>query len=406
MTSAESKVTTDDGKKPAGPLDVGSGRIDPNRAATPGLVVDTPVTDYVRYLKAQVPEAVPDGAVTPLAAVDLNLPSVAFSHFTGAGSTVRSFTSVDHRPQSWAVSVEAPAGVLATATPATFDVSPGATQAVTLSMALAGAAPNAYTSGAMLLTNTADQRTVRLPVSIQPVKVDAAPRLDVVASGAAGASPLRVRSGFDGTFSALGWGLVPGRVATGQTVETVVAARDHPWQPSGAVRIYDVEVPAGAQMLAAEIADVDHGAPDSDLDLYLFHDQDGKGFDAKDLVARSAGPGAMESIALALPPAGSYRFAVVGFKSQKPSSTYDFTTWIGADPTPDDPASPSTTPGLSVGGDPKDVTAGEGLDLSVTWSGLTADGTYYGLVTYHDQTPADPQAPIAATLVRVVKPPG
>jgi hypothetical protein len=413
MTSAESKVSTEDGKKPAGPLDVGSGRIDPNRAATPGLVVDTPVTDYVRYLKAQVPEAVPDGAITPLAAVDLNLPSVAFSHFTGAGSTVRTFTSVDNRPQSWTVTVEAPAGVLATATPASFDITPGATQPVTVAMTLAGAAPNAYTSGALLLTNTADHRTVRLPVSVQPVKVDAAPRLDVVASEAAGASPLRVRAGFDGTFSALGWGLVPGRVASGQTVETASAGRDHPWQPSDAVRIYDVEVPAGAQMLAAAVtpgdtpeppgSHIDHGAADSDLDLYLFHDQDGKGFDANDVVARSAGPGAMESIALALPPAASYRFAVVGFKTQKPSSTYDFTTWIGADPTPDDPASPSTTPGLTVGGDPEDVTAGEGLDLSVTWSDVTADGTYYGLVTYHDQTPADPQAPIAATLVRVVR---
>jgi hypothetical protein len=251
---------------------------------------------------------------------------------------------------------------------------------------------------------------VRLPMSVQPVKVDAAPRLDIVASEATGAPPLRVRSGFDGTFSALGWGLVPGRRVTGQTVETASAGRNHPWQPSDGVRVYDVEVPAGAQMLAAEISNVDHGATDTDLDLYLFHDQDGKGFEATDVVARSAGPGSMESIALAFPPAGSYRFAVVGFKTlgsstslPRGTSTYDFTTWIGADPTPDDPASPSTTPGLTVGGEPEAVIAGEGFDLSVAWSGLNADGTYYGLVTYHDQTPADPQAPIAATLVRVVR---
>src|SRR6185295_5008615 len=120
--------------------------------ANPGLVVDTPVTDYARYLKAQVPEAVPDGTVAPLAAVDLNLPSVAFSHFTGTGTTVRTFTSVDSRPQSWAVSVEAPAGVAATATPSIFDISPGGLQSVTLAMTLAGAVPNAYTSGALVLT--------------------------------------------------------------------------------------------------------------------------------------------------------------------------------------------------------------------------------------------------------------
>ena len=413
MTSAESKITSEDGQKPAGPLDVGSGRIDPNRAATPGLVVDTPVTDYVRYLKGQAPEAVPDGAVTPLAAIDLNLPSVAFSHFTGAGTAVRTFTSVDPRPTSWTVSVEAPAGLVASVTPSSFDITPGATQPVTVAMRLDGAAPNAYTSGALLLTNTADRRTVRLPMSVQPVKVDAAPRLDAVASGATGATLLRVRSGFDGTFSALGWGLVPGRRIPGQTVATAAAGRDHPWEPSDGVRVYDVEVPAGAQMLAAAVtpgdtpdppgSDVDHDATDTDLDLYLLHSRDGKGFAATDVVARSTGPGSTESIALALPPAGSYRFAVVGFKTQKPSSTYNFTTWIGADPTPDDPASPSTTPGLTVGGEPNEVTAGQGFDLSVAWSGLNVAGIYYGLVTYHDQTPADPRTPIAATLIRVVR---
>jgi subtilisin family serine protease len=173
MTSADPKVLTEDGTTAAGPLDVGSGRIDPNRAATPGLVVDTPVGDYVRYLKVQAPEEVPDTTITPLAAADLNLPSVAFSRFTGAGSTVRTFTSVDRRPQSWAVSIEAPTGILGTVAPARFDIAPGATQAVTLSLALAGAPPGVYTSGAIVLTNITDQRTVRLPLSVKPVKTDA-----------------------------------------------------------------------------------------------------------------------------------------------------------------------------------------------------------------------------------------
>jgi subtilisin family serine protease len=402
MTSAEARVTTEDGTRAAGPLDVGSGRIDPNRAATAGLVVDTPVTDYVRYLKAQVPEAVPDDTVSPLAAADLNLPSVAFSHFTGTGSAVRTFTSVDSRPQSWAVSVETPAGLLVSATPSTFHIDPGHLQPVTLTMRLAGAAPNAYTSGALLLTNMDDRRTVRLPVSVQPVKVDAAPRLDVAAAEAAGASLLQVRAGFNGTFSALGWGLVPGRVARGEQVATAPAGADQPWEASDGVRIYDVEVPAGTQLLAAEISNVDQNSSGSDLDLYLFRDRDGKGVDPSDVVARSAGPGAIESIALARPPAGSYRFAVVGFKTQTPS-TFDFTTWFGADPTPDDPASPSTTPGFTVGGEPGAVTAGDAIDLALAWSRIETPGTYYGLVTYHDQNPADPQGPIAATLIRVTR---
>jgi Subtilase family/Fibronectin type-III domain/PA domain len=403
MTSAERKVVAEDGKRQAGPLDVGSGRMDPNRAATPGLVVDTPVADYVRYLKGQAPDAVPDPAITPLPAVDLNLPSVAFSHLTGVGSTVRSFTSVDSRPQSWEASVETPAGVVTTVAPARFDIAPGATRAVTLSLTADGAPPDAYTSGALVLTNPSDGRTVRLPLSVRPVKVGAPASLDVTTAEAAGTHPLPVRAGFSGTLTGLAWGLLPPRVAARQTVATAAPAGDHPWEASSGVRIYDVEVAAGAQLLAGAVSAVDDDAPGSDLDLYLFRDTGRSGFAAGDLVAKSAGPGSGESIAVALPAPGSYRFAVVGFKTAAPASTYDFTTWLGADPTPDDPASPSTTPGLTVGGDPKLVAAGDPVTLEFAWSRLTGDGTYLGLVTYHDQTPADPLSPIGATLIRLTK---
>jgi hypothetical protein len=169
MTSAQAGVLAEDGATPAGPLDVGSGRIDPNRAATPGLVVDASVADYLRYLKGQVPDSVTNKAITALAAADLNLPSVAFSRFRGTASTVRAFTSVDRFPQTWAVSIEAPPGVTGALSPALFDISPGATQAVTISLTLAGALANSYTWGALVLTNTTDGRRVRLPVTVQPV---------------------------------------------------------------------------------------------------------------------------------------------------------------------------------------------------------------------------------------------
>jgi subtilisin family serine protease len=269
MTSAEPKVLEEDGTTPAGPHDVGSGRIDPNRAATPGLVVDTPVVDYLRYLEGQDPDLVTDPAVTALAAVDLNLASVAFSRFTGLASTARTFTSVDARPQSWEATVESPAGVLATVTPASFDIGPGATQTVTLALTLAGAPndareldqPPQYTFGAVVLTNAADGRTVRLPVSVQPVKLAVERSVEVDAAAAAGT----------------------------------------------------------------------------------------------------------------------------------------------ADPSPDDPADPTNGPGLVVGGDPAVVTPGEAVELQLGWSGVEADGAYLGVVTYHDQAPAEPRLPAGVTLVRVVR---
>jgi hypothetical protein len=328
---------------------------------------------------------------------------VAFSRFTGLASTVRTFTSVDDRPQSWTATVESPAGVQATVTPGRFDIAPGATQAVTLALTLAGAPNNAYTSGAVVLTNAADGRTVRLPVSVQPLKLAVERSVEVDAAEAAGTAPLAVRPGYAGTLSGLGWGLTPPQPAPGQTVATASLSTEKPWAPSAGVRTWDVEVPDGAQLLAGEVSNADNGAADTDLDLYVFRDDLGDGLDASDLLGLSAGPGADESVAALLPEPGTYRFAVVGFKTQAPTSTFDFTTWLGADPTPDDPADPANGPGLAVGGDPAVVTPGENVELQLGWSGVEADGTYLGLVTYHDQIPAEPRLPSGLTLVRVVR---
>ncbi|HET9772039.1 MAG TPA: S8 family serine peptidase [Acidimicrobiia bacterium] len=412
MTTAESGVLREDGRSPAGPHDVGSGRIDPNRAADPGLVVDTPVPDYLRYLEGQDPDLVADTAVTPLAAGDLNVPSVAVSQFTGRTTTVRTFTSVDDRTQSWRATVESPDGILAAVTPARFDIAPGATQAVTLSLTLGSAVADVYSVGALRLTNAADGRTVRLPVSIRPVRLAVERRVEVAAAGAAGTAPLPVRPGFAGSLSALGWGLAPPRPEPGLTVATAVPGTDQPWAPSAGVRTWDVDVPSGAQLLAAEItardaagppSTVDGDAAGTDLDLYVFRDDNGDGYDAADLLGLSAGPGADESVAALLPAAGVYRIAVVGFRTPGAGATFDFTTWLGTDAAPDDAAVPAGGPGLVVDGDPRTVNPGETAELRLGWSGVEADGAYLGLVTYHDEVPPQPQAPAGLTLVRVVR---
>jgi Bacterial pre-peptidase C-terminal domain. len=166
-----------------------------------------------------------------------------------------------------------------------------------------------------------------------------------------------------------------------------------------------VTVPAGAQVLAADVGNADGGAPakEIDLDLYLFYDNEGDGFDATDELAKSADADAEESIAIPGPAPGAYRFSVVGFKTKDPVSTYDFTSWVGADPTPDDPSTPSSAPGLEVRGDPRPVVFGEEVALELVWSGLLADGVYLGMVTFHDSAVPDPTDAKAITLVRITK---
>jgi subtilisin family serine protease len=405
MTSANSMVKKEDEKTPADVFEMGSGRMDPNRAADPGLVVDAGLVDYARYLKGQDPSLV-SGDVTPLAPADLNLPAVSFASFTGARSTVRTFTSVDSKTGTWQVKVEGLPGMKATVAPKRFDIAPGQTQAVDFSFAGDGAAFDAYTLGAVVLTNTGDKRTVRLPVSIRPVKLAAPPGVGAVTADASGATPVTVATGYQGDMSALAWGLAPARVTAGETIAT--AQPDAvPFEAGTGVNIVDLEVPPGAQVLAAQITNADGGAPDTDLDLYLFYDHDGNGFDPGDAAAVSADEDAAESIAVPLPPPGSYRLAVVGFKTRDPATTYDFATWLVADPSPDDPSTPSSAPGLAVTGDPQAVTPGGSATLQLEWSGMGAEGTYLGLITYYDSAAPDPLLPVTASLVRIVKaPPG
>jgi subtilisin family serine protease len=401
MTTARPAVLREDGTTPADAFDAGSGRIDPNLAAEPGLVLDEDMADYARYLEGQDPTLV-DGDLPPLAPTDLNLPAVSYGSFTGTATTTRTFTSVDDVPGTWNVAATGVPGLTVAFTPSAFEIAPGASQPVQLTLTLAGAPLDTYTFGALVLTNAADGRTVRLPVSVRPVRIAAPATAAIPTDAAAGSAPVRARAGYQGDLSALGWGLAPPRSFPGETVATAPPDNDH-ITPSDAVDVFDVTVPPGAQVLAADVANADGGAKETDLDLFLFYDDEGDGFDAGDELATSADADAAESIAIPMPAAGAYRFSVVGFKTRDPLTTYDFRSWLGADPTPDDPTTPSSAPGLEVRGDPRPVIFGQEVALDLTWSGLAGDGVYLGLVTFHDAAAPDPADAKAMTLVRVTK---
>jgi hypothetical protein len=310
---------------------------------------------------------------------------------------------VDDAPSTWNAAFTGLAGLDVALSPPAFEVAPGQSQAVQLTLTLAGAPLDTYTFGAVVLTNAADGRTVRLPVSVRPVRIAAPAKAAIPTDAASGHAPVRARAGYHGDLTALGWGLAPPRPLPGETVATANGAPN--FTPSAGVDVFDVTVPDGAQVLAADVGNADGGAKDIDLDLFLFYDDDGDGFDAGDALAQSADADAEESIAVPRPAAGAYRFSVVGFKTKDPVSTYDFTSWVGADPTPDDPTTPSSAPGLEVRGDPRSVDFGQEVELELVWSGLPADGVYLGLVTFHDSAAPDPADPKALTLVRITKRP-
>ncbi|MGH2768771.1 MAG: S8 family peptidase, partial [Actinomycetota bacterium] len=397
MTSANPRMFKEDGVTPADPFDMGSGRIDPNRAADPGLMLEAGLNDYLQYLEGIDPILIP-GDLEPLRPVDLNLPAISFSGLAGSDFTRRTFVSVEPTMSIWHVGVEGLDGIKTAISPQIFVARPGQSQTIDFSFTVDGAAYYAYTFGAIVATNRLTGRTVRLPVSIKPVKVISAKSVFVSTDEASGEIRISATTGFKGKLSALGWGLGSAKTSARKRI-TTTDGRPSP-VPGPSVDVFDVKVEE-VQVLAGEISNVDGGNPFTDLDLYLYYDDGRDGFDDEDLIEFSASVFPTEAISVARPKPGRYRFAVVGFSTQFPESVYDFSSWLVTDPTPDDPAN---APAIVVTGDPMSVTIGTSARLRLSWSGVKADGTYYGLVTYHDSATPDPQSrPAAHTVVRLAK---
>ncbi|HWK30301.1 MAG TPA: S8 family serine peptidase [Solirubrobacter sp.] len=377
MLTANPDMVKEDGSTPAGVFDRGSGEIDPNRAVDSGLVLDTTTADYVSYIEWVDPTFF-DGDLPQTRPSDLNLPSISFSQFAGREQTTRVFRSVDSTATRWTVSFEGLPGVSAAAsTGQFFTIKPGQTQPITVTLRETTAPVNAYVSGALVLTSGA--RTLRVPISVRPIPVAAPATVSVNAAAASGSQPITVTTGATGPLSGVGWGLAAADVHAAQRISATTGDPD----PSGAdpgTQLFPLTVPAGAQLVSAKLSNVDGGSPNTDLDLYLYRDDDGDGdFSNATLVAVSGSSGSDEDLAVALPRAGAYAVAVVGFTTAPGGSVYDLSTWVVNDPSPDDASNP---PAITVTGDGP-ATAGVPVTLTLNWSGVDAPGLYRGLATYH-----------------------
>ncbi|HEY3187008.1 MAG TPA: S8 family serine peptidase, partial [Solirubrobacteraceae bacterium] len=391
----------EDGTTPATPFDAGSGEIDPTAAASPGLVLDEATNDYIRYVDSQDPAVFNDGQ-EPIAPSDLNLASVANAKVAGTFRTVRTVTSVDAAARHWDATISVPgfdASVTAVGSGSSaFDIAPGATQQLAISATATSAALEQYAFGSLTLTSGGT--TLHMPISLRPIAISAPETVKVTADQSAGSTTIPVHTGFTGTLTGLGWGLAAPDTKAGEQITTDPVGAPDPNTPSPSMKTYDVDVPAGAQLLSGRIANTDGGDPNTDLDLYLFRDANSDGtFGPDEMVDLSASAIANEGVTEVLPDAGHYRFVIVGFTTRAPS-TYDFTTWLLNDGTPDDP---SGGPGIAVTGDPFSVGIGQTADATLSYSGVDAKGLYLGLATFHDTASPGRDNVKASSIVELTK---
>ena len=246
-----------------------------------------------------------------------------------------------------------------------------------------------YVFGTLVLES--GETALRLPVTARPVTLAAPDQVNPKAAKPTGSAPIEVRAGFEGTLSGVAYGPALTRRFSGEQVAT--AEEDTSPEPGPGVNVYDLVVTAGAQLLGGTISDADGGDLMTDLDLFVYHDDEGDGFDAEDVVPIPVSDDSPEQITIRAPAPGDYRFVVLGFDTRDPVSTYDLTLWVVNDSTPNE------APGLVLAGGPVPVKPGDGVTFALEWSQLAGTGVVRGLVLWHRDEPGT--EPIAATLVRI-----
>ncbi|QSB13752.1 S8 family serine peptidase [Natronosporangium hydrolyticum] len=171
VTADRDGLLKEDGVTPADPFDVGSGRINLERAGRAGLTFDEHHDNFV--------------AANPATGGDprtLNLPAIVDQHCDQTCTFTREVTGVAGVSAGYAVESTAPAGVSITVEPAEFTLAPGASQRLEITVDVAGLVRGDWLFGAVDLTTDADHGAdgpavagAHLPVALLP----AAPELTV-----------------------------------------------------------------------------------------------------------------------------------------------------------------------------------------------------------------------------------
>lgn len=151
MLSAKSNgVYKEDGVTPADPFDMGSGRIDLNRAGSVSLTLDESAANYVT-LQNQLWKA--------------NYPSLYVPVMQGQISVQRTLRNVTNRASNWQIDVVAPADVIVNV-PKNFNVPPGQTSTLNITVDARTVPGGEVRHAALILRNKHSDETLRFPITI------------------------------------------------------------------------------------------------------------------------------------------------------------------------------------------------------------------------------------------------
>ncbi len=423
MTTADPRMTRSFGDAQADPFDVGAGLVDVRRALEPGLVYQTGLIDYLRYLCGEPLQAgvVPAGLCGLLGALDpsdLNLPSIGIGALAGTQTVTRTVTSVvpgkgrdardgddddddhkhgkrskdgkpaRHKPTTFRAHVDPPAGIEVSVSPdtltlaegesATYEVQFTVTPDATVDQFTFGRVEWRGRAGKDRLKGSDDdgdkdddrdkdsdrdnrQLVVSSPIAVRPVAAAFPDEVAATGAGADGALTFDVKAGFPGIIDTMVAGLTAPEI---QTLDDGAEV--------GGATLHFFFVPPGTRYTRFALFDdsVGDGTGADDLDLQI-QGPDSLGFP---LVDFSGSPTSQEEVNLVDPIPGLYAAFVIRFATVNAVTPYDLHAWnVGAD----EGNLSATSPGP--------VAAGDVVSVDVAWNGLAPATRYRGLVSISNE---------------------
>jgi subtilisin family serine protease len=339
------------------PFAQGSGFVNPNAAADPGLVYPATATDWRRYMVGLgVQFAPPNDTLTPLSGPDLNQASIAVGKLAGIQKVTRRVRNVGFNAATYHATAAVP-GMSVSVSPSTLRLQPGEEKQFTVTFTRTTASLGAWTTGSLIWSDNTHR--VRSTIAVRPVALAAPGEVHGDAS-ASGSKAFSITPGYTGTLDSS----VSGLVGVTPTADSVVAG---PFDINNPVagpqtKLYHVDVPAGTKAARFSLDSDDDSA---DLDLFVY-----KGGAFVDL---SASGSADEEVTLHAPAAGTYDVYVNGFATPGGSTSYKLSNFV---------VGSESAGNASVAPASASVTIGTPTTLTASWTGLDPAKRWLGVINY------------------------
>ena len=294
MLTAVTDVRKEDGTTAADFFDMGAGSIRVNLAHQTGLLMNETAANYTA--------ANPEEGGDPKS---LNIPSVANANCVGLCDWTRTVTAT--AAGTWTVEgATISDGLVITATPATFTLAEGESQAIAISVDAVGAESDVWSFGHVVMTSP-DHPTARIPVSVQASNGNIPKKVNFDANRNVDSFLLEDVMAVEITeFTARSYGLTK----ADQAEATLAVDSDNSSaydDLADGINVTMHTIPEGAKRFVAEIL----ASASPDLDLRVGLDANGDGIPQEDeQVGISATGTALEKVDLVMPEAGSYWVSV------------------------------------------------------------------------------------------------